>query len=140
MYTDLEFILLIDLLLSQNNAKKIIISSPIQAMAYLNHSSPHTLCFQLNKRCNILLQFSLHSLLPAQYELWHSQVQLLIYSAFSSIQDMVYLSTFLHIISASTFPYMIQATFICSSYTSASFMFIKDKFFLANFATPIPKN
>jgi len=109
--------------------KKIIISSPIQAMAYLNHSSPHTVCFQLNTRCNILLQFSLHSLFPAQYELWHSQVQLLIYSAFTSIRDVTYSITVLHILSASTFPYTIQATFVCSSHTSASFMFIKDKFF-----------
>ena len=109
--------------------KKIIISSPIEAMAYLNHNSPHTVCFQLNTRCNILLHFSLHSLLPAQYELWHSQVQLLTYSAFNSIQDVVYLTTVLHILSTSTFPYTIQATFVCSSHTSASFMFIKDKFF-----------
>jgi len=119
--------------------KKILISSPIQAMSYLSHSSPHTVCFQLNTRCNLLLQFSLHCLLPAQYELWHSQVQLLIYSAFSSIQDVAYSITVPHILSASTFPVHHTSNFCMFSHTSAPFMFIKDKFF-SKLCNTHPKN
>lgn len=136
IYTDLRVYLI--------NWSAVITEQCKKNYHFQSHTSHGILKSQLSTYCVLPAQykvqhFSLHTLLPAQYELWHSQVQLLIYSAFSSIQDVAYSTTVLHILSASTFPYTIQATFVCSSHISSSFMFIKDKFFLANFATPIPK-
>lgn len=128
IYTDLEFILLICLLLSQNNANK---SFPVQYKPWNTSTTvPHILCDSSSIQCvTYSLQFSLHSLPPAQYELWNSQVQLLIYVLCFQ------LNTRFGILNHSS-PHTLcfnlslhHTTNFCSSHTSASFMYIKGKFF-----------